>query len=129
MATVFFIGRIIFGLYWLKMAYNHFKKVDAMTGYATFKGVPYPRLAVLGGGVLLLLGGLSVLLGLMPHIGLTLLLVFLIPVTFKMHAFWKETDLTARSGDEVQFYKNLGLIGALLMLYMIATPWHYSIGW
>lgn len=107
-------------------AWNHFKNLESMTGYSQSKGVPSPRVAVFVGGVLLLLGGLGIVFGIAPEASLAVLLIFLVPVTFKMHAFWKETDPKAKMGELINFYKNLALIGALLMLYAVSAPWAYT---
>jgi uncharacterized membrane protein len=40
-----------------------------MSGYAAGKGVPVPKAAVLGSGALMVLGGLSLLLGAKPRSG------------------------------------------------------------
>ena len=107
-------------------AWNHFKNLEPMTGYAASKGVPSPRSAVFIGGVLLLLGGLGIVFGIAPEASLALLLIFLVPVTLKMHAFWTIADPNSRMMEQVQFMKNLALIGALLMLYAIDVPWVYN---
>jgi putative oxidoreductase len=39
-----------------------------------------------------LLGGLSMLLGVYPVVGIILLIIFLLGVSFKMHAYWKVDD-------------------------------------
>ena len=127
MDILFLIGRLIFGGYFLMNAWNHFTHLDGLTGYAQAKGVPSPRVAVFGSGVLLMLGGLGIVFGIAPEASLALMLIFLVPVTFKMHAFWRETNPTARMQELLHFYKNLALIGALLMLYAIDTPWVYNV--
>ncbi len=127
MEVLFLIGRIMFGGYFIKNAWGHFKNLEGMTGYATSKGVPSPREAVFIGGILLLLGGLGLMFGVAPEASLTFLLIFLVPVTFKMHAYWKVTDPNAKMGEQVNFYKNLALIGAILMLYAIETPWAFNV--
>lgn len=91
-----------------------------MAVYARAKGVPMPTTAVLAGGVLLLIGGLSILIGYAMIIGMGVLLLFLIPTTFMMHAFWKESNLQIRAQEEVQFSKNIALIGALCMMISMA---------
>lgn len=116
MTVLFFIGRIILGAYFVYNAFNHFRHLPAMTGYTASRKVPYPKAAVIAGGVMLALGGLSILLGLYIVLGMWLLVLFLIPTTFVMHAFWKETDPQAKMMELVQFTKNLALIGALLMM-------------
>ena len=126
MDILFLIGRLIFGVYFLQNAWNHFKHLDGLAKYAEAKGVPSARAAVFISGVLLMLGGLGVVFGIAPEASLALLIVFLVPVTFKMHAFWKETDPNAKMQELLHFYKNLALIGALLMMYAISVPWVYN---
>lgn len=127
MAIIFLIGRLIVGFYFLESAYNHLVKGGGMLGYAASKGLKSPKLAVYGSGVLLLIGGLSVLLGAWPHIGLIALLLFLIPVTWKMHNYWKETDPMMKMNQRIQFMKNLALIGFVLMAFQLALPWAYHL--
>lgn len=127
MQIVFLIGRVLFSLFWLKSAYNHFKNSAALAGYAASKGVPAARLGVIVSGLLLLVGGLSMLTGLWPWVGLTALAIFLVFVTPSMHAYWKDADPMARMGNEINFWKNLTLLGAILMMYMISMPWPYSV--
>ena len=125
---LFLIGRIIVGGFFLMNAYNHFTMTGMMAGYAQSKGTPAPKLAVIGAGVLLLLGGLSFLLGYHPTIGTILLVIFLLGVTFKIHAFWLVSDPMGRMGEQVNFSKNIAMIGFLLMTLMIYRPWHLSLG-
>ena len=113
---LWYLGRLFFGGYFLYGAYNHFTKSQAMTGYAQSKKVPLPKAAVLVTGALMLIGGLSVLLNLYTLIGLISLVIFLVPVTFWMHAFWNVQDPGARMGENVNFFKNLALLGAVLIL-------------
>lgn len=125
MNVVFLIGRIILGGYFISGAVNHFTKVNFMSGYAKSKGAPAPTAAVIGSGVLLLLGGLSILLGVCPFIGCILLLIFLGGVSPVMHAYWKIQDPMARMGEMVNFMKNLALFGAVLIVLTIPSPWPY----
>ena len=117
MEALFVIGRVVAGLYFLFNALNHLVMGRGMlTGYAGSKGVPAPALAVVGTGVLLLLGGLSLLLGVYIWLGALLLIVFLVPVAFIMHNFWAVQDQQARMVEFVNFTKNLALAGLLLMV-------------
>ncbi len=120
MFTVFTVGRIIFGLYWLLAAFNHIKNHKGMTGYAASKGIPAPGVSVIISTILLIVGGLSIITGYMVFIGLIALIVFLVGVTFTMHAFWKESDPMTKMNSMINFQKNIALIGALLMLLAIA---------
>src|SRR5437762_908079 len=81
MQLAFLVGRVIFSLFFLQSSFNHFKNAGMLAGYAASKGVPAPKLAILGSGVLLLIGGLSILLGFRPVIGIAALILFLVPVS------------------------------------------------
>jgi uncharacterized membrane protein YphA (DoxX/SURF4 family) len=98
-----------------------------MTGYAQSKGVPAPKLAVIFTGLLLLLGGLSILTGYQTDAGLILLLVFFIPTTFMMHNFWKVEDQQMKMIEMINFMKNMALVGSLLMFFAIQKPWPFSL--
>jgi putative oxidoreductase len=117
MDIVILIGRILFAALFLNSAYAHFSQAKQMTGYAQSKGVPFAAAAVYGGGVLLGLGGLSVLLGIWPDLGALLLVIFLVPTAVLIHNFWRETDPQARYMEIVQFSKDTALAGASLMLF------------
>jgi putative oxidoreductase len=79
-------------------------------------------------GVLLLMGGLSILTGILPVVGVAALVLFFLPVTFTMHAFWKVEDPMGRIGERVNFFKNLALMGCSLMFLAIPQPWPFSLG-
>ncbi len=77
-------------------------------------GIPAPEQAVELNGAAMVLGGVLLGLDLMPKVGAAILLGTLLPTTVVGHAFWKEESDTARKSQLTQFFKNLGLIGALL---------------
>jgi putative oxidoreductase len=128
MNVAYLIGRIIFGSYWLMAALNHFKNLNHMSGYAKAKGTPLPNLAVAGTGVMLSAGGLSMLLGIYPVVGIALLIVFLLGVSVQMHSFWKVDDVQLKQIDIINFTKNMALIGAMLMFLLLPRPWPISLG-
>ena len=128
MTTAFLIGRIIFAGYWLMAGFNHFTHLEPMAGHAKAKGVPAHKLAVAGSGVTLVLGGLSMLLGVYPNVGIVLLIIFLLGASFAMHDFWNAKDPQAKQADLINFTKNMALVGALLMLLLLPRPWPMSLG-
>lgn len=129
MEYLFLLGRILFGGFFLVNSYRHLTGASAMAPYAASKGVPAPKMAVLGSGLLLAPGGLSILLGLKPKWGVLFLALFLIPVSFAMHNYWADKDPQARQMNQIQFHKNLALLGAALMLLAIPEPWPLSLGY
>ncbi|MEU1982782.1 DoxX family membrane protein [Nocardia sp. NPDC019395] len=117
MDVVILIGRVMFVILFLSSALGHFTQTKAMAGYAQAKGVPMPEMAVRASGALMLLGSLSILLGIWADLGALLLLVMIVPTMIMMHNFWKETDPEATQAETIQFNKDLALAGALVMLF------------
>ncbi|HCT76658.1 MAG TPA: DoxX family protein [Micromonosporaceae bacterium] len=117
MDVIVLIGRILFVFLFLTAGYTHFAKRKMMAGYAASRGVPASMAATLAGGVLLLAGALSILLGVWADLGALLLVIFLLPTAVLMHGFWKETDPQTRMNETTQFSKDLALGGAALMLF------------
>lgn len=128
MDVIFLIGRIIVGLYYIISAANHFMQLEMMSGYAGSKNVPASKLAVIVSGLLLLIGGLSILTGFQPVIGVIALVIFFLPVTFMMHNFWAVEDEQMKMNEMVNFMKNMGLLGSALMFLAIPQPWPLGLG-
>ncbi|WP_280400523.1 DoxX family protein [Nocardia carnea] len=117
MDVVILIGRVMFVILFLSSALGHFTQTKAMAGYAQSKGVPMPEMAVRASGALMLLGSISILLGIWADLGALLLLVMIVPTMIMMHSFWKETDPEATQAETIQFNKDLALAGALVMMF------------
>ena len=123
----FLVGRVIIGCFFLMNGFNHFAQLNMLTGYPKSKGIPAPALAVGGSGVLLFLGGLSLLLGYHPTIGAALLVIFLLSAMFGIHNFWTVQDPQAKMGEMINFLKNMAILGLLLMTLAIPRPWLLSL--
>ena len=119
------VARLLFCALFLKSAYAHLTGYKALAGYAKAVGnVPFPEVATIVTGLMLLSGGLCVLLGFHPRRGALLLFVFLVPTAFIMHTYWKIQDPMLRAGDEAQFWKDIALAGAALFIMApMSFPW------
>ncbi|MCH8023135.1 MAG: DoxX family protein [Candidatus Marinimicrobia bacterium] len=115
------VGRILFSLMFIMSGMGHLTKSTGMAQYAGAMGVPAPTLAVIITGIMILLGGLSVLLGYKVKIGTILLVVFLIPTSFIMHPFWSIEDPMQSQMQMAMFMKNLSMLGGALLLYHFGT--------
>lgn len=128
MDVVALIGRILFAALFIGSAFGHLTQSEAMAGYASSRGVPQAKLAVLGSGVLILIGGLLVLLGIWMDLGALLLVLFLLPTAVVMHPFWKETDPMAKQNEMVSFNKDVALAGAALLLFALYAGYGAELG-
>jgi uncharacterized membrane protein YphA (DoxX/SURF4 family) len=74
-----------------------------------------PDLFVRVNGAALLGGGVLLATGRMPRLASTVLAASIIPTTAIDHAFWDETDPTRKEQSRSLFFKNVGLLGGLLL--------------
>jgi len=119
MNAVLVIGRILFALIFINSGISHLTKLEAMTGYAQYKKVPAAKLGVIVSGLMILIGGLYIAFGVYADLGALLIAIFLIPTAFMMHAFWKESDATAKQNETIGFFKDLSLAGAALIIFAL----------
>jgi putative oxidoreductase len=77
-----------------------------------------PRISLLLPAAILMqiLGGLSLLLGYYIHIGVIILILFMVPAAIKMHDFWNLSD-PERTLEKTFFMKDVAVLGALLLLF------------
>jgi uncharacterized membrane protein YphA (DoxX/SURF4 family) len=121
MDILLIIGRILFALIFINSGFAHLTKLDAMTGYAQYKKVPAPKLAVIVTGLMIILGGLYIAVGLWADLGALFLAVFLLLSAFMMHNFWTLDDAAAKQTETINFFKNLSLAGAALIIFALVS--------
>jgi uncharacterized membrane protein YphA (DoxX/SURF4 family) len=66
-------------------------------------------------GAAQVLGGVALASGKGRRLGASLLAASLVPTTLAGHSFWQEKDKAVRNQQRIQFMKNLGLMGGLLL--------------
>ena len=129
MNSIMLIGRILFALIFVSSGLSHLAKVDAMAGYAKFKKVPAAKLSVLVSGALLVVGGLSIMLGIYADLGALVITVLLIVMALKMHDFWTQADAQAKQTEMISFLKNLSMAGGALFIFAITATSESDYGW
>ena len=118
------LGRILFAYIFISGGIAHFTKLEAMAGYSKYKKIPSPKLAVIVSGLFILLGGLSILLGIWVDLGALLLTLFLLATALLMHNYWTETDGMGKSMQRSIFLKNIALAGAALIFLGLVVKGH-----
>lgn len=127
MKAVFLLGRMIFGGFFLYSGIHHIQERKSLAQYSAAKNVPMPDIAVTGTGVLLILGGTSILLGVKPKLGALAIATFLAGASPMMHDFWKQEDPNQRQNEQINFMKNLALLGGALAMMGVEEPWAASV--
>lgn len=104
------IARIFLSAIFLKAGIDKLLNPGMTQQYMESKSIPFAGVLLIPTIIILLVGGLSVLLGYKARLGAWLLIGFLIPTTLIFHTDFSQSD------QVIAFLKNLGLMGGLLMV-------------
>jgi putative oxidoreductase len=112
------IGRLVFSYYFGVVAgVGHFKRDKMMRGYAQQAGFPFPAVAGWVAGVWLMIGAVSVGLGIWPDLGSLMIGAFVVPATLFFHRFWTVEDEAQKTSQRQAFYRNLVIFGASFVFF------------
>lgn len=79
-------------------------------------------------GVTQIVGGLALATGRMPRLSALALAGTLVPTTAAGHRYWEEADPNVRSNQKSHFFKNLSMMGGL-MLAAVDTEGRPGVAW
>ena len=109
-------GQAMLGVMFVKLGFDAAREPGPRVDKAAALGLPLdPELAVRGNGAAMVLGGAALVLDKVPKLAALGLIASMIPTTLAAHSFW-ELDGADRKAQEIQFLKNAGLVGGLLMV-------------
>jgi putative oxidoreductase len=119
------VGRILLAVLFIWSGFGKVMGFDGVVGGIAAKGLPMPAVLAavavaieLGGGILLALGWRT------RWVALALAL-FLIVITPMYHDFWNATG-AAVMGQQINFMKNVCILGGMLMVFALG-PGRYSL--
>ena len=107
------------------------KKAEAVTGPLSERvgAIPSdPEMLVRVNGAVQIGAGVLLATGRFRRLASLALIGSIIPTTIAGHRFWEEADPVTRSQQKIQFLKNLGLLGGLI-LAAVDTEGEPSLGW
>jgi putative oxidoreductase len=122
-------ARVLLSQVFLLAAVNHLMNWAGTVGYIRSKGLSIQtplgetgRVMAAAAVALMLVGGLSVLLGIRARWGAVLLIFFLISAALTFHDFWTYAAGDPQRGNQMaHFMKNIGLVGGLLMVVVYGS--------
>jgi len=125
------IARILLSAIFFYEVYDVIFYAEATKSAMAAHGLTWNADMLLKGGTFaLVLGAILLLIGYRVALGVTLLLMYLIPTTFIVHDFWSApvdcmVTASCTEGEElfrrmqaISFMKNLAIIGGLLMVWV-----------
>jgi uncharacterized membrane protein YphA (DoxX/SURF4 family) len=113
------IAEVLLALIFLTGGLATLRQPEARVAQIARFRFPLAHVAVRVNAIGMMGAGLFLALGLFPQEAASVLLALLLPTTLFGHAFWLEQG-QARQAQLAHFVKNLGLMGGLLLLTLIA---------
>ena len=110
------LGRLALSWFFLSVVYQRAGAWDANVSLMTILNLPAPPLLFALALIVMILGGISLLLGFHARHGAMLLFGFTVVATVLMHDYWNHTNPGDRSADFELFARNIAIAGGLLMI-------------
>jgi putative oxidoreductase len=114
--TAALIGRFLLAAIFVASGTAKLTDTAGTVAHMTAMGIPYADTLALVAGGAEILGAISLAAGFLTRIGSIGLILFMIPTTLIFHAFW-DYEGKERLPQQVNFLKNLGIIGGLASLF------------
>ena len=123
------LGRLLLAALFLPSGFTK------LLGFAPFaaslgaKGLLYPEVWAAAAVAIEVLGPIALILGVTPRWTALALIAFVIMATATTHRYWEFADAGARRAQEINFYKNAGVLAGLLFYFASgAGAWSWA-GW
>jgi putative oxidoreductase len=110
------IARVLMASIFISGGSSTFVSPDGRATKVANAGIPQARQATIVNGAVMVLAGLALAVGIAPKLSALALTGTLLPTTFVGHPYWKEENPATRSAQQVQFLKNLSMLGGLLVI-------------
>jgi len=110
------IGRFALAWFFLSEVYTRAGAWEANVSLMALKQIPAPPLLFALAILVMILGGLSLVLGFHIRPGAMLLFGFTVISSVLMHDYWHIKDAAARAADYEIFARNIAIAGGLLLV-------------
>ena len=120
------VGRILIVILFALSGWEKLTGLEGTAGYIASKNLPMPMGLAVASGVVELAGAILVIVGYRARLGALALAIFTVLAAVLFHNYWTIEDAAARSMQYINFWKNVGLLGGLLMIVAFG-PGRYSL--
>lgn len=114
------VGRVALVALYLASAFVKFGSLSDTAAVLANKGFPFPMAMIVFAATAELVGAACVALGFRTRAAAIGLIVYSIIATFTFHSFWL-LEGAARYGQFIHFMKNIGLVGAFVMVASVGA--------
>jgi putative oxidoreductase len=116
--AILLIGRVLMAYIFVQSGFFKLLDVGSFTASLAGKGVPLASALGVVAPCVEFFGGLAVLLGFQTRYAAALMVLFVIIATGTSHRFWEFAG-DARRAQEINFDKNVCIVGGLLLLVAV----------
>lgn len=120
------IGRLLVAALFLPSGINKLMGFSQFAGTLASRGLPFPDVFAAAAVAIEVLAPIALILGAYHRTAALALLAFVIAASLTSHRYWEMAD-QARRANEIQFFKNVAIIGAMLFYY-VTGPGAWSLG-
>jgi len=120
-ALVLLVGRLLMASLFLPSGISKLMGFSAFAASLGPKGLPYPEAWTAAAVAIEVLGPIALIAGAFPRWTALLLIAFVVMASATSHRYWEYTEAAARRVQEINFYKNVGVIAGLLF-YFVSGP-------
>jgi len=124
--TTALIGRVLIVVLFLLSGWAKLTGLEGTASYVASKNLPIPMATAVAAGVVELGAALLVIIGYWTRLAALALAIFTILAAVLFHDYWNIEDAAARSMQYINFWKNVGLLGGLLMVVAFG-PGRFSV--
>lgn len=123
--TILLAARILLALLFLIFGWEKLTNYSGTVQYMVHVGAPLPTLATLIAIIMEFFVSIAIIAGIATRPLAVLLAIYTLGTALIAHHYWNMTGM-ARLENEINFYKNISIIGGLLVLY-VTGPGKYSL--
>lgn len=114
-STLVLLGRLIFGGGFVVLGIRNLWAIERLAGIQQRRGLPQPRLVIMAGIAIQIIGGAMVATGLFAPFGAAALIAFLLLAAWLFHSPW-EYPAAERGPHIYAWIMNTTLSGAFLLI-------------
>lgn len=124
---VLLIGRLLMAALFLPSGISKALGFSGFAASLATKGLPYPEAWAAAAIAIEILGPIALILGFLPRWTAVILIAFVVMASATTHRYWEFADAAARRAQEVNFYKNVGIIAGLLFYFVSGSgAWSFA---
>jgi len=113
--VVALLGRTLVAVPFLVFGAVKITQFHGTAGYFAALKIPMPTIATVIVIIIEVLGGICLVVGFKARLWAWLMFLYLIPVTFMIHNYWTYSG-AQRTDELIHFYKNIAILGGLLLI-------------